>query len=551
MNKPDIVPAHASSAWPVPAPEAVAGSGVAGLSGYAGPVRPSAGRIAALQYLRAIAALMVVGYHASHYLAYFRKPAGPIHLWESSLGMWGVALFFALSGYLMARLAPVTPPGRFLLHRVARIYPVYFVAIAVFFALSPVIVGHVFTPRFLPSTLVPVGPAGYTLGVEWTLLYELTFYVFIFLLIAGGQVRAIPGVAIGWIALVIGWRLAFGEPASLEMPVIYQLPASSANIGFACGLLVPAVTRRLRVHPAWMLAGLGVLLLDIGGVIPADRTIAGAVSALMIAAALGAQPSGGGLAGRIGISLGDASYAIYLVHVPVLVAVFRWLPAAVPLPAAWCVAFIAAVLVGQLFGAIDLRMYQRLKRRIDALGETRALRLAWVYAGFFAVIASWGAATHLIDQRQSDRAAAALGLIASNGALDDAATPKALNARLAAADRGFTTPRGAIDQTQRLPDDKIAVQGWAIDLARPDVRAWIAVYCDGRQIGWAERTRLRRAEAAQLAAETGADARSLAKTRFGFTLATQASVCPAGARLTVIAADAGGRAFALPAATAP
>lgn len=513
--------------------------------------RPATGRIAALQYLRAIAALMVVGYHASHYLAYFRKPAGPINLWESSLGMWGVALFFALSGYLMARLAPVTPSGRFLLHRVARIYPVYFIAIAVFFALSPLIVGHLFTPRFLPSTLVPIGPAGYTLGVEWTLLYELTFYVLIFLLMTAGWVRAIPGVAIGWIALVIGWRLAFGEEGGLEMPTIYQLPVSSANIAFACGMLVPAVTSRLRVHPAWMLAGLGVLLLDIAGVIPADRTIAGAMSALVIAAAIGMRTSGEGFISRVGLRLGDASYAIYLVHVPVLVAVFRWLPDAVPLAVAWCVAFVAAVLVGQFFGVIDLRMYQLLKRRIDALSEMRGLRLSWLYVGFFVIIAGWGAATSLIDRHQSHQAAAALEAIASNRMLTGPAAPEALNARLAAADRGFMTPRGVIDQVQRLPDNKIAAQGWAIDLASPDVRTWIAVYCDGRQVGWAERTRLRRAEAAQLATETGANARALAKLRFGFTLATDASACPAGARLTVVAADARGRGFALPPATAP
>lgn len=505
-----------------------------------------AGRIVALQYLRAIAAIMVVGYHASHYLAYYRKPAGPINLWESNLGMWGVALFFALSGYLMARLAPITPPGRFLLHRIARIYPIYLIAIGVFFALSPLIIGHVFTPRFLPSTLVPVGPAGYTLGVEWTLLYEISFYVMIFLMITAGWARAIPAAAIGWIALIVGWRFAFGEPANLEMPTVYMLPLSSANIAFACGLLIPAIAERCRVHWAWLLAGVAVLLAQIAGFIPPDRIVAGIGSAIIVAAAIATPaPARLNIAGRFGLRLGDASYAIYLVHVPVLVAVLRWLPANASLPTAWSVAFTASIVVGLAFGVADIRIYRLLKRRIDALIETRTLRLAWIYVAFFTVIATWGAATHLIDQSQSARAEAALTLFADNGMLTGAPTAEAINARLSSAGKGFIEPRSGFDLAQRLPDGKLALQGWAIDLAAPDARTWIAAYCDGRQSGWAERTRLRRAEAAMLGVK------ALAKVRFGFTMATDGAQCRSGALMVIVAADSRGRAHAVIATTVP
>lgn len=511
------------------------------------PARPAhAGRIVTLQYLRAVAALMVVAYHASHYLAFYRKPSAPIDIWESTLGMWGVALFFALSGYLMARLAPVTPPGRFLLHRIARIYPLYFIVLAAFFLLSPLIIGFWLSPRFLPSTLVPVGPAGYALGVEWTLLYEITFYVLIFLVMLAGQARAIPGLALAWIAAIVGWRLFIGDQGTLATPTIDQLPLSTANVAFACGLLVPTVMQRLRIHPAWMLAGLLMLALDAARVTPSDRIIAGAMSALIVAAAIAAPQRGlPGVTGRIALRLGDASYAIYLVHVPVLVTVFGWLPAGVPLAAAWCLALAGAVLVGLGFGVADIRIYRWLKLRIDALAEPRALRLSGLYVGFFIAIAGWAAVSNAIDAAQSARAGEPLQLVSSGGVLIGDPTPDAINARLAAADKAFGAPRGAIDQVQRLPEDKVAVQGWAIDLDRPAARTWVAVYCDGRQAAWAERTRLRRAQAAELGSK------ALAKIRFGFTLATQSGACPTGARMTMIAADADGRAHALPITTSP
>ncbi len=46
------------------------------------------------------------------------------------MGIWGVALFFSLSGYLMAGLVTRDPPLVFLAHRVSRIFPSYLAVVA-------------------------------------------------------------------------------------------------------------------------------------------------------------------------------------------------------------------------------------------------------------------------------------------------------------------------------------------------------------------------------------------------------------------------------------
>src|SRR6478752_2117782 len=81
-----------------------------------------------LQYLRAIAAISVVLCHASYYLMAAR---GDSWLWNifGRAGLFGVMLFFAISGYLMAQLAPGATSLRFMSHRLIRIYPPYWLAL--------------------------------------------------------------------------------------------------------------------------------------------------------------------------------------------------------------------------------------------------------------------------------------------------------------------------------------------------------------------------------------------------------------------------------------
>jgi peptidoglycan/LPS O-acetylase OafA/YrhL len=145
------------------------------------------GRSTHLDVLRAIAALMVIGYHANGLVP---ASAGDGGLWLRYNVDSGVELFFVLSGYLIAlpflralvggESAPETQS--YALRRAARILPGYWLALSVaaFVAarqpglLPPV--GLLLPQLALLQGLIP-GDAGGPLVVAWTLSIEAAFYV--------------------------------------------------------------------------------------------------------------------------------------------------------------------------------------------------------------------------------------------------------------------------------------------------------------------------------------------------------------------------------------
>ncbi|WP_188607260.1 acyltransferase family protein [Chelatococcus reniformis] len=503
------------------------------------PRLPAAGlgKVDALQYLRALAALMVVFYHAGHYLIGHRQGPDLQGFFDGRLALHGVAIFFALSGYLMAELALRSGPERFLLHRLTRIYPIYLICTAAFCALSPLIIGSAYTPRLLATTLIPIGSASYALGIEWTLLFEVTFYVFVFLVIWAGAARALAAIGLAWLALVVAslWLLPRPDVATLTPP-LYLLPFNAANGAFACGLLVPTLMRHVRVPWPAALAPLAALAVSGYFDLAENRVIAGVTSAALIASALSWRVETLPAAlQRAMLKLGDASYAIYLVHVPVIVAAYRWLPEVVPLGPAWAVASALAVAVGLAVGRLDIGLYRRLKRWADGLRAPQARAFVGAYIAAFVVIASYGSVVNLIESRDTAAAAAALDGL---GPVTDAATVAAAIARKGA---GFAAPAGEVEQVATLPDERLAIAGWALDREAPKTTTFIAVFCEGRQIAWAKRQRLRPAAADTLGMP------GLRKVRVGFTLASEPRrPCPGGGQPVVVAADVRGKAWVVP-----
>jgi exopolysaccharide production protein ExoZ len=118
-------------------------------------------RLASIQALRGLAALGVVVYHA----------AG----WK--FGSFGVDLFFVISGYVITKSSRGKTPGAFLLDRVWRIYPIYWVAVLPWiFIASDVSIGR----TIASLTLWPVYGNSFVqpyLVVGWTLCFEMLFYL--------------------------------------------------------------------------------------------------------------------------------------------------------------------------------------------------------------------------------------------------------------------------------------------------------------------------------------------------------------------------------------
>ena len=134
----------------------------------------------ALDGLRAISIVLV----------FFNHVGGPGQRWSSNICGWtGVWVFFLISGYLIYMLllreeaAEKVRIGSFYIRRVARIFPSYFVVIALYMVLCWSPLGHGKGPAFfgsLPYLLTfnaEYAPAAPAFGQAWTLGIEEKFYL--------------------------------------------------------------------------------------------------------------------------------------------------------------------------------------------------------------------------------------------------------------------------------------------------------------------------------------------------------------------------------------
>lgn len=288
-----------------------------------------------VQALRAIAALMVVVVHAyaveSTYLP-GRPWTTPFHI----LGTYGVDLFFVISGTVMlvstaSWFGERGAPRRFLARRATRIYPPYWIVTAfvlVAYLVVPTATGEHRSarPDILASFLVLPQRAEPLLVVGWTLSYELIFYV-VFAAALAFRRRYLVVVATIWLLAVIAIG-AFGPHANPWVRVL----GSWFNLEFAFGMLIgAAVLRGAFVAPRTLFALAAVLVvavcvataysgreyLDVAWWRP--FAVAGPM-ALLVYASLGLERHGM-LAPRWLRAQGDASYALYLWHVPVVGAI--------------------------------------------------------------------------------------------------------------------------------------------------------------------------------------------------------------------------------------
>lgn len=274
-------------------------------------VTDRAGRSAALDALRAIAALMVVGMHTLLLAPEPDRPNPVLHLLRSHL--WtGVDLFFAISGFLIAGPflralllgRPLPDRGGYVARRIARIVPGYWVALTAVVVLlatgainsnlvgtsgdlgvGPVLSHYLFIHNWVP------GESRDLFVVAWTLAIEIFFYLLVPLgaaavrrLHPGAVARSrlvaiVVGVAAFSALWNIGWGLAFDHVAILRAHlddwrtvITDNLPAQLAL--FCPGMLLAVLfagdggsiaahhdrERWWHATPTWLLMGAGVVV---------------------------------------------------------------------------------------------------------------------------------------------------------------------------------------------------------------------------------------------------------------------------------------------------
>ena len=148
-----------------------------------------------IQFLRFVAAMLVVIYHSAAGLPANDSVFQAVFSAGGSLGFAGVDIFFVISGFIMAHTSAnhsgFTDSFDFVRRRLARIFSGYWP----FFVLALVIFGYFRPEHFADSNLLksfflwPQTLNHILLELTWTLSYELYFYLLFSLLILFSKPR--------------------------------------------------------------------------------------------------------------------------------------------------------------------------------------------------------------------------------------------------------------------------------------------------------------------------------------------------------------------------
>lgn len=331
---------------------------------------------------RGVAAILVVLVHASDMLAapkYFgAMPFDGLFGFAHA----GVDFFFVLSGFIIFHVhrKDLGNPARlwdYAGKRFVRIFPTYWTVLFIFgliLAVSPTRDGNerniiaVLTSTFL----IPVSDEVPILTVAWTLQHEILFYtLFSVLFISRGAGKAVLGV---WAALIV-WRMLTGSPSAFPGKFLF----STFNLEFFFGICVSIVLRRRAVfHPRLMLA-LGIVLFFATGVVESwgsgfslgwvPHMLYASGAAMALYGMVGAEG-----AGRLGcvpawaVSLGSASYSIYLFHTIVIMFLQQGLRIVMrfvelPLDLTFVVVIVATVFICERFSRFVEQPLLRWSRR--------------------------------------------------------------------------------------------------------------------------------------------------------------------------------------------
>jgi peptidoglycan/LPS O-acetylase OafA/YrhL len=257
-----------------------------------------------------------------------------------------IDLFFVISGFVLVGAGHRASERRgaavrLLGQRLARVYPVFWIYSGL------LVIGYLVVPGWMPGwwqnyrgslsaafLLLPQKHATSLLGVEWTLIHEVYFYwVLAAICLAGAKhYHRLLGA---WALCVFGWHLLRGL-VPLNNPFV-DLAFNRYTITFLLGCLAGWTYEKRpgAIGPRVFLCGVGLLavasLLYCSGVMGTPygwpRVLLYSVPcALIVSGAAVAEERLARWVPNWLCLLGDASYSIYLTHVPVCLIVCRLWP---------------------------------------------------------------------------------------------------------------------------------------------------------------------------------------------------------------------------------
>jgi exopolysaccharide production protein ExoZ len=348
-----------------------------------------------LQYCRAVAAILVVLFHAGHTLAFTKYFGSDAYILRDIFrfgGDAGVSFFFVLSGFIIHRvhekdIGNAERIPEYIFKRLSRIYPIYWIVFAMTFFIAlasnsaskalpnsiPVIVKAI---SLIPQDALEVGGTGApVISVAWTLQYEMLFYLAFGAVILSRKFTAI---------FIISYAAAVIANHTIASPPLFISFIGTHHIAlFALGIITSASSKKYGLGKAntinlkimlSILAFVSVAALQniLWKKIPAAvfDLMYGVNAAFIIHIAsktkdLLAKFSG---ASKFMSLTGDASYSLYLIHFPIISitckVTSKYMHSS---QQAAVLAFIACVFISMIGGllthkAIELPIMRRLSR---------------------------------------------------------------------------------------------------------------------------------------------------------------------------------------------
>lgn len=281
-----------------------------------------------LDILRVASALSVMLFH----FAFRGEAAGDLPALEipellkaiASYGYLGVSVFFVISGFVISYSAEDHKPYDFLVSRFVRIYPTFLIIMS----LTAATIALSGNPRFQVDAMQYIANMfvfslilgePFVDGVYWSIVLEIMFYAWVFLIIAIGQFRHILRILPVWIAI------SFANEAFIGSEDIQNLFITEYSGFFSLGIVINRLSRNFSAYGAalFLMAAAYSLFTALSGAAWYEDAYSVELSAEIIAATIIASVVVFILFINLRIDtrfwpvarlLGGATYVLYLVH---------------------------------------------------------------------------------------------------------------------------------------------------------------------------------------------------------------------------------------------
>ena len=291
-----------------------------------------------LQVYRGIAAILVVMVHLTIKSAENLNQVTFFNLFQA--GWSGVDYFFVLSGFIMVYVhrSAIGKPEQlksFLVKRAVRIYPIYWIVTLIALCLFLVIAGFAHYQDLslgyviMSLLLIPQKDKA-ILEVAGTLMYEINFYLLFSIAIWLKPKHSVPLIAAWLLVTILNYRKIIKFPHD---SFLLETVFGNLNLELVLGCLAAYIVIKYNNNIGkyrWILFGIANLGYVILGILTSWGYIGfgrihtfGVLAALLIIAATSIDLNDSPKVPKILTYLGDASYSIYLTHLPVITAITK------------------------------------------------------------------------------------------------------------------------------------------------------------------------------------------------------------------------------------